>query len=253
MKTKLIGIFICMLLIGTVLPASGTVIKTNNTASSNRSGNILYVGGSGEGNYSSIQDAIDDAVDGDTVFVYDDSSPYYEFVVVNKSINLIGENRETTVIDGGGSGFVCISADGVTISGFTIRNESFGINIRSNSNTITSNTITSNSWYGIDLHYSSGNTITGNTISLNNKYGIRLFNSVGNTILKNNFIGNKRAAFFYNNVEIKWERNTWKQNYWNRPRVLPKLIFGEIEVIEESIFMPWFNIDWHPAQEPYDI
>ena len=29
-----------------------------------------YVGGSGGGNYSSIQDAIDDASDGDTVFVY---------------------------------------------------------------------------------------------------------------------------------------------------------------------------------------
>jgi hypothetical protein len=45
----------------------------------------LYVGGTGEGNYSRIQDAIDDAVDGDTVFVYDDSSPYYEHIRINKS------------------------------------------------------------------------------------------------------------------------------------------------------------------------
>ncbi|RLF42667.1 MAG: hypothetical protein DRN17_07450, partial [Thermoplasmata archaeon] len=41
-------------------------------------GNTLYVGGSGEGNYSSIQDAVDNASNGDTIYVYDDSSPYYE-------------------------------------------------------------------------------------------------------------------------------------------------------------------------------
>ncbi|MCK4416367.1 MAG: hypothetical protein KAU84_04365, partial [Thermoplasmatales archaeon] len=36
-------------------------------------GNILYVGGSGPGNYTKIQDAINAAWYGDTVFVYDDS------------------------------------------------------------------------------------------------------------------------------------------------------------------------------------
>ncbi|GAH12836.1 unnamed protein product, partial [marine sediment metagenome] len=63
-------------------------------------GITLYVGGSGAGNYTKIQDAIDDANDGDTVFVFDDSSPYYENVMVDKSISLIGENKETTIIDG---------------------------------------------------------------------------------------------------------------------------------------------------------
>ena len=37
--------------------------------------NISYVGGSGPGNYSKIQDAIENATKGDTVFVFDDSSP----------------------------------------------------------------------------------------------------------------------------------------------------------------------------------
>ena len=61
-------------------------------------GNTLYVGGSGPNNYTTIQSAIDDAVDGDTVFVYDDSSPYYENVIINQSIDLIGEKRNTTSI-----------------------------------------------------------------------------------------------------------------------------------------------------------
>jgi hypothetical protein len=43
----------------------------------------------------------------------------------------------------------------------------------------------------------------------------------------------------------------WNHNYWNRPRILPKIIFGKIELKFTSI--PLINIDWRPAKEPYDI
>jgi len=45
--------------------------------------------------------------------------------------------------------------------------------------------------------------------------------------------------------------NLWDHNYWNRPRLLPKLILG-IKIIDEKkkIFA---EFDWHPAKEPYDI
>ena len=69
MKIKIIGILICMLLIGTVLPVSGTVDLESNLLPQ-LFGNTLYVGGSGPGNYTKIQDAINDANDGDTVYVY---------------------------------------------------------------------------------------------------------------------------------------------------------------------------------------
>ena len=51
---KIIGIFVCMLLIATVLPVSGIVMleKTFNPTSYE---NTLYVGGSDPGNYSTIQ------------------------------------------------------------------------------------------------------------------------------------------------------------------------------------------------------
>jgi parallel beta-helix repeat protein len=160
----------------------------------------LYVGGTGPNNYTSIQAAINAANNGDTVFVYDDSSPYYEGVDVDKSINLIGENRDTTVIDGLGIWEVVhISADSVNITGFTIRNsgsswpDDAGIDIDSNYNTITGNNI-KNNYYGISLYSSSNNIISENIISLNTHYGIQLYSSsnniiTGNIISLNNLYG----------------------------------------------------------------
>ena len=66
-----IGVAVAPLIQGTVIERSNLPILDGNT---------LYVGGDGPGNYISIQAAIDDASEGDTVFVYDDSSPYYETV-----------------------------------------------------------------------------------------------------------------------------------------------------------------------------
>ncbi|KAA0002007.1 MAG: hypothetical protein FE044_03675, partial [Thermoplasmata archaeon] len=84
-------------------------------------GNILYVGGSGPNNYTKIQGAINAASNGDTIFVY--SGTYYENVVIDKSIHLVGEDRNTTIIDGNHAGDVVnITADRVTMEGFTIRN-----------------------------------------------------------------------------------------------------------------------------------
>ena len=86
---------------------------------------VLYVGGSGPGNYTKIQDAIDNASDGDTVFVFNDSSPYYEHVRISeKSIKLIGENKNTTVIDANYTDYpiIMLSSNDVVISGFTLIN-----------------------------------------------------------------------------------------------------------------------------------
>jgi len=98
-------------------------------------GNTLYVGGSGPNNYTTIQSAIDDAVDGDTVFVYDDSSPYYENVIVDKEIDLIGEDKIHTHINGTDATISVIN-DFVNIRYFNINSYSNGI-IISNQNQVT--------------------------------------------------------------------------------------------------------------------
>ena len=110
-KNILIVIGITILFLGPCIIPTVAMDNLKESHIIQYSGKTLYVGGSGEGNYTKIQDAIDDASDGDTVFVYDDSSPYYENVIVDKSINLIGEDKETTVVDGGRIGSVVIVTD----------------------------------------------------------------------------------------------------------------------------------------------
>ena len=100
-----------------VIPSTGTTDVKQITVPTAK-GDTLYVGGSGPNNYTKIQDAINDSSDGDTVIVY--NGTYYENVVVDKSISLIGEDRDTTIIDGNESGNVIeISANHVNILCFT--------------------------------------------------------------------------------------------------------------------------------------
>ncbi len=229
---------------------------------------ILYVGGSGPGNYSSINQAICNATDGDTVFVFDDSSPYYENVFINKKIKLVGENRQTTIIDAQYSGFVVsISSSEVVVTNFTLTHGTTGIHVkhRMNNLTISKNSITENTGAGINFSdfceyntladntitknqngtiFSAGsyNNIYGNTFSYNQEYGLGLIMWCNeNTIHQNNFIGNKINAFFFLSA-----LNDWNRNYWNRPRILPKPIFGLMGII------PWLNFDLRPLRIPYD-
>jgi parallel beta-helix repeat protein len=217
MIKKLIGVFICMLLIGTVLPVSGNVIIKTTSIQLSLDSDIFYVGGSGLGNYTSIQEAINDSNNGDIVFVYDDSSPYYESVVVDKSINLMGENRDTTIIDAKeqeDADVILITADNVTIQGFTLQNTTRGvypdydngIEVWSDNNTIINNIIT-DTRMGIQLgkeiivdgnedNQSNYNRIEGNIIVENFFGGIYLICSNDNEVRRNIISNNMYHGVF---------------------------------------------------------
>lgn len=154
---------------------------------------VIYVGGNSLGNYTRIQDALNNASDGDTIFVY--NGTYYENLIIEKSIQLLAENKDSTIIDGDGSSFVVtLIADHVTISGFTIINSqkkfpSAGIFVNSDSNTI-SDSILKNNYYGMHLGYSSrDNLIVNNTIFHNRQCGI-YFNHASNNSLIGNVVSN---------------------------------------------------------------
>jgi parallel beta-helix repeat protein len=320
----------CFILISSPIVCRGEKPIRSNILQS-FGGRTVYVGGNGPGNYSKIQDAIDNATNDDTIFVYHYSSPYYENILINKSITLLGENKTTTAIDaqGVGGNAVSITEGGVTFSGFSVLNWAgntssngifiyadncaiignilscthiwygyealrlyrsknnsimnniithadhgilmehssrniisknlimdcwgFAIQLRfSNDNNIFENIIVNNS-YGIDVGDSMNNKINSNEIS-HNTYGITISYSLKNIIMKNNF----RKNFDYDAYNVfsfqPFWRNTWNDNYWNRARLLPKVIFGYLEYHKDRfIIIPWMNVDWHPAQKPYNI
>ena len=130
--------------------------------------------------YPTIQQAVNAAFPGDTVYV--PSGTYHEHVTIGKALILQGEDRNTTVVDGGGTGDVIYlnNVNNVHISEFTIQNGQRGVYLRSSSNnTIESCNMTLNSEFGMLTYMSS----TYNTIVdcdfWSNLFGIH-FDDTGN-------------------------------------------------------------------------
>jgi len=157
--------------------------------------------------YPTIQEAINAADTGDTIYVK--AGIYYENVVVDKAVSLVGEERSNTIIDGSGSGSVLkIVADNVDVTNFTLRNcgsswSDSGIHLEHASNChLNQNDITNNPervdesriacGTGIRLDYSSYIEITKNSITNNNR-GIELYNSNEIVIAENNIVKNNRT------------------------------------------------------------
>jgi parallel beta-helix repeat protein len=118
--------------------------------------------------FPTIQEAIDAAQNGSTILV--NSGIYYEHVIVNKTLRLLGADKENTIIDGSNDGSVIvITADNVLVDGFTLRNSSRGLNglrlVSSTGSIIRGNVITLNGWAGIELDDSTNNTVSDNVVS----------------------------------------------------------------------------------------
>lgn len=150
------------------------------------SGKIIHVGKENTYEYQSIQEAIVVSSVGDTVFVH--RGIYHESVVVSKAINLIGEDKNTTIIDGVERA-IFVYCRGVKVSGFTIQNCDAGIFIESDGN-IVSNNILKNNSRGIWGLESDNNIISDNILENNNQSIVLSLHSDNNTvsgnILKNN-------------------------------------------------------------------
>ena len=165
--------------------------------------------------YPTIQSAVDHAVDGDRIEVRPGN--YYENVLVNKSVEIIGSNPNNTLVDGqqvnhvfkivadnvmvsrlrlqnttmGYAGFK-ILGDNVEITGNTIRDCGDGINIGGLYFLIKDNIISS---CNFGIYYDSTEFgITKNNMILDNNDGIDIWSSANldfytNSIKNNNYIG----------------------------------------------------------------
>jgi parallel beta-helix repeat protein len=169
---------------------------------------ILYVGGIGTGNYTVIQFAINDASPGDTIFVYGNTTPYYEHLTITKSLNLVGEDRETVIIEGNFLDEVIhvgLSANWVTINGFTISNGTKGILLAGvSNNNIYGNKIISNSDNGIYLSRSVNNNISDNIFVNNGIFieGVQLSHFNSHNIPPNNLVNQKPLYYYKNSTGI---------------------------------------------------
>ena len=265
MNGKIINIWIILiLLLSSIIP----IISSNEG-----SNNIIYVDDDGTADYTRIQDAIDNASDGDTIFVY--SGIYYETLILDKSILLKGENKNSTIIDGK---YFINHSYGITlalysynsnseITGFTIKNFKYAIvkraplggslYIKISDNVIINNkygiktsttiggahigleiteNIIENNECGIYLNCIRSFSIKRNHISLNNDIGVLIEGYFGK-IIQNNIFNNGENA--YNNAGFF---HYWNNNYWGKKVQIIKIIPGK-----------FINIDWHTARVPYDI
>lgn len=171
-------------------------------------GKTLYVGGNGPGNYSKIQDAIDNASDGDTIFVF--NGIYYENILVNKKINIIGEDKNYSIIDAIGKNYtIKIVSDDVVIRNFFITNatsllwpdpwEIGALGISHSKNVKIENNVFSKNFIGICAFQSSGCTLKNNTM-----YGCNIV-LWGDTLdcylhdIDDSNLANNKTIYYYKN------------------------------------------------------
>jgi parallel beta-helix repeat protein len=184
------------------------------SASESNINSVWYVGGSGEGNMSQINMAIQQAEVDDTIRVY--PGVYNEIVHIDKSVKLVGSSEDETIIQGDGfNSVVSISANNVSISFFTIQNSgnyvestendsSFdlmvlpvnfsGVFSEGDETSISSCTFI-DCWTGLFLRNSSGGTINEIT-SLDNSQAVYLVNAENVRIKDSYFVGNDIGLYF---------------------------------------------------------
>ena len=195
---KISIVCVCLTLVLSTVGFSKTI--TNDT---------IYVDDDGTADYNSIQDAINAASAGDTIYVY--SGTYYEHSLrFERPLILKGEDKNTTIIDARKMGKILwVFSDDVTINGFTFCNGSKhdlndGIWMESSSDCIISNCIFQDMFTGIVDIFSSGNQIKENQF-FNNTFGIAL--GKASTVIKNNYLYNHNFGIDVQGCKTTIENN----------------------------------------------
>jgi len=203
---------------------------------------ILYVGGTGPNNYTSIQKAIADAHQNDTIYVY--SGTYYEAVLIDKPLKMVGENKTTTILEGNGTrDIITILADYVCVTNFSIQNGHFNVFINHSSFVTISSNIIYSGLHGVSLQNECRFVTIEHNMVQDNVYGIRIFSSRDTTI-SSNFIQSFKINAYYFGTSLAHGHHHWYHNLWEQPRHFPYLIPGKIRL--GNLSLTWLNIDWIP-------
>jgi len=203
---------------GIILISSSILLFAFNIQSVTSEPTTWIVDDDGPADFRTIQEAINAASPGDTIQVTD--GRYYEHVVVNKTVSLIGEDKNTTIIDGRSVGtVVSIVTSNVVIRNFTILNSAkdsgfFGVAIYYENNaTIENNNIRNNN-IGIMVRSSRDTRVDGNEVS--DGYGGIIINYSENITVKGNHVSNNSwGVSFYASRNCNFENNAMHDNVYN--------------------------------------
>lgn len=149
--------------------------------------------------YKNIQDAIDNATDGDTVYVF--NGTYYEHIRIDIPLILKGQDKFSTVINGSYNEIVVkIYSDSVFLSNFTFCSGYMpGVFINSNNVNLIDNIFIDN-YIGIELYYAENCLIQNNIVSDNFLTGVFLHNSKNNSLKNNSITVNGLALVSYEKI-----------------------------------------------------
>jgi parallel beta-helix repeat protein len=237
MRQKYLVVGIILLFIGTaVIPSTA---QNNENATTASRGHWLYVGGSGPGNYTKIQNAIDNASNGDTIIVY--SGSYNEAINLNKQLFLKGiklDGQDFPLINGGNDHTtVTISNDSCSFENFSVRNGPSGfsqkaIYVLSDYNIIKNCTIF-NTGLGIYLSSSCGNCISDNEIKDGGPEAIGLYSSCNNSIFNNDLHNHNNDEILFTDNSI---HNRFYHNYVHQCTHNPAVVIesSPYNIIEEN-------------------
>ena len=173
--------------------------------------------GWGKTRFAKIQDGVDAVAEGGTVSV--GKGTYRENVGIQKSMDLIGDDKEETIINAQRKG-CAIHIEGVksgTVSGLTLTRASggwkSGLLLKSCANLEVRDNIIKNNEIGIRLEESRGITVEENRIHTNDT-GIRYVRALKNHIRKNDFAENGYSVYGSNSWSNIFENNTMIPTIW---------------------------------------
>lgn len=207
------GFFVLCLL---VLLSSILYVKFNSVAerSSNGGGSVHNIT-SGQ-NYTSIQEAIDNANYEDVIVV--DAGTYNEDVKVTQTVSLIGKDRYNTIINGsGGYHVIDVCRSGSKVTNFTIQNNnkfSFsGVFVRDYGSNVSYNIIR-NCSNGVSLDTNSINNYVVDNEIWNCTTGVRAYYTYVNYIIGNNIsFCSSEAVLAEGSWDVVIQRNTISNSY----------------------------------------
>jgi len=248
MKNKIVGIIICTLLItSAAVPITGHVLKNIIYNPLNDRGTIYVDDDADPGWYDAthvktIQEGVNNASTDDTIFVY--SGTYNENIIVDKTVDLVGQDRDTTIIHGldESDNAVKISSDWCNLSEFTIENggtNSGGIRVKANHCSIFDSIFDDNIDKGIFVESSFYTQILYNTFS-NNNQGLYVYMSDYTTISYNDISNNKDNGILclsseYNDIlGNSIDSNSGVGVYLNNECDYNDVISNTVETNEES-------------------